>query len=264
VSLLGVLGAVSLSVAAADGTVPRERIGHDVWGFKEGAPENVISIAQSDDGFLWLGTPSGLFRFDGSRFERFQPSSGDALLSTQVSAVFAPPTGGLWVGYLFGGFSFIRNGKVRNFGNLPSETRSVRVFAQGPDGVVWATCSTGLWRFEDPHWVHPGAEWNVPPGLLFHIGFDRQGVLWTLGDYGPLLFLRPGASRFEIVQEHLEPEAPAKNSWTYDFRIDADRRVMSDPSSRPPWLHDIQDRRDPLPALPLLTKGSVEIVDRRD
>ena len=58
---------------------------------------------------------SGLFRFDGVRFELFRSPFGDQLLSTNVSALFAPPTGGLWVGYRFGGFSFLKNGKLTNF-----------------------------------------------------------------------------------------------------------------------------------------------------
>jgi ligand-binding sensor domain-containing protein len=60
------------------------------------------SLAQTTDGFLWLGGPSGLFRFDGTRFERFHALSGDQLLSTDVYAVSAVPSGGLWVGYAFG------------------------------------------------------------------------------------------------------------------------------------------------------------------
>lgn len=73
------------------------------------------SLAQTTDGFLWLGGPSGLFRFDGTRFERFHALSGDQLLSTDVYAVSAVPSGGLWVGYAFGGVSFVNNGQVKNY-----------------------------------------------------------------------------------------------------------------------------------------------------
>jgi hypothetical protein len=38
------------------------QVGHDVWTFKEGAPEDIISIAQTTDGFLGLASPTGLFR----------------------------------------------------------------------------------------------------------------------------------------------------------------------------------------------------------
>ena len=87
-------------------TAPSEvqRLVHESWTFKEGAPEGVTAFAQTADGYLWVGAPEGLFRFDGVRFELFRSPFGDPLHSTNVSALFA---GGdrLWVGYVFGGFS---------------------------------------------------------------------------------------------------------------------------------------------------------------
>jgi hypothetical protein len=47
------------------------QVGHDVWTFKEGAPETISALAQTADGYLWVGTATGLFRFDGTRFEPF-------------------------------------------------------------------------------------------------------------------------------------------------------------------------------------------------
>src|SRR5215469_8894679 len=79
---------------------------HDTWTFKDGAPENVVALAQTNDGLLWLGGPSGLYRFDGRQFEFFRSAFGEELLSTDISSLYAPATGGLWIGYLFGGTSF--------------------------------------------------------------------------------------------------------------------------------------------------------------
>jgi hypothetical protein len=67
------------------------------------------------------------------RFELFRPSLGERLLSTDVTAVFAPARGGLWVGYLFGGFSFVNNGNVSNF---PMATGTVTGFAEDRAGIA--------------------------------------------------------------------------------------------------------------------------------
>jgi ligand-binding sensor domain-containing protein len=88
------------------------QVGHDSWTFKDGAPSDVTCLAQTNDGFLWLGGPNGLFRFDGTRFEPFNSPFGDRLLSTNLYSLFAPPSGGLWIGYTFGGFSFLDKGRV--------------------------------------------------------------------------------------------------------------------------------------------------------
>src|SRR5271154_789240 len=133
------------------------QVGHDSWTFKDGAPAEVSCLAQTNDGFLWLGGPNGLFRFDGTRFEPFSSPFGDRLFSTDLNSLFAPPSGGLWIGYTLGGFSFLDKGRVTNYAG---ETGSVYGFAQNPDGIVWAGTTSGLWRFDHSRWQPIGIEWN--------------------------------------------------------------------------------------------------------
>ena len=153
------------------------QVGHDIWTFKEGAPADITCLAQTNDGFLWLGGPEGLFRFDGTRFEPFSSPFGDLLLSTNLYSLFAPLSGGLWIGYTFGGFSFLDKGRVTNYA---SETGSVYGFAQDRDGIVWAGASSGLWRFDHSGWQHIGVEWKLRPDALRRLDLIQRGYfgLW--------------------------------------------------------------------------------------
>jgi ligand-binding sensor domain-containing protein len=135
------------------------QVGHDSWTFQQEAHADVACLAQTYDGFLWLGGHNGLFRFDGTRFEPFTSTSGDRLLSTDLSSLFAPRSGVLWIGYRFGGFSFLDKGRVTNYAR---EIGSVYGFAQDRDGIVWAGTSSGLWRFDLSKWQNVGVEWNAP------------------------------------------------------------------------------------------------------
>jgi signal transduction histidine kinase/ligand-binding sensor domain-containing protein len=216
--------------ARAQSPVPdSQRIIHDSWTFKQGAPEFVQSIAQTGDGYLWLGTLSGLFRFDGVRFERFRPAFGDQLQSLNVSALFAPPTGGLWVGYLLGGFSFLKNGKITNFTKLPSATGTVNGFAQDRHGIVWAAASSGVWQYDGSSWQKNPAGWN-PKLRAGQVGFDRDGVLWALTDGRgmdfprQMFYLPPNGRKFQESADHLLVEGL---TW------DADRTVLTGPDKRP-------------------------------
>jgi ligand-binding sensor domain-containing protein len=130
-----------------------QQIVHESWTFKDGAPEQPAAFAQTADDYLWVGSPAGLFRFDGVRFELFRSPFGDSLRSTDISALLAAD-GGLWVGYVFGGFSFVKNGKVTNF---DVSTSTVTGFAQDNQGITWASSNTrasggGLWRFDGSSW----------------------------------------------------------------------------------------------------------------
>ncbi|HXJ41291.1 MAG TPA: hypothetical protein VNH18_18560, partial [Bryobacteraceae bacterium] len=63
--LLLLLVLASLGCPSLFGQKPRAanlQVGHDVWTFKEGAPQNLLALAQTTDGFLWIGTPTGFFR----------------------------------------------------------------------------------------------------------------------------------------------------------------------------------------------------------
>ena len=236
------------------------QVGHDAWSFKEGAPQNLLALAQTADGFLWIGTPTGFFRFDGSRFEPFHSRFGDQLLSTNVHSLYAPPTGGLWIGYTFGGFSFVNDERVTNYGGeIASSTGSVYNFAQARDGILWAATGSGLWRFNHSSWQRVGAEWNAPLEAVGEARFDREGILWILtggANYAStrrLFYLSPGARKFRAAETNLNVDG---------FTLDPDGKVVTSPSSKR-VVHNADDNSDDGPlAYPILRKESFQMVDR--
>jgi signal transduction histidine kinase/ligand-binding sensor domain-containing protein len=233
------------------------RVGYQFWGFQEGAPGSVSAVAQTTDGFLWVGGASGLFRFDGSRFEPFRSLFGDQLLSTiNVFALFAPPSGGLWVGYTFGGFSFLNNGRVKNY---DAATGSVWGFAQARDGIVWAATTSGLWRFEHSRWQRLGDEWNAAIRAARHLGFDRDGILWVIAG-NTLLYHLPGSRHFEIAEKDLEAVGPTSAGFT----LDVDRFVVTDPASSPPGNPSSDNEGSRPRAYPVLKAHSDQIIDRNN
>src|SRR4051794_1601051 len=69
------------------------------WQSDSGLPQNsVLSIAQTPDGFLWLGTEEGLARFDGLAFRVFDTRNTPELHSQEISALLADREGRLWIG----------------------------------------------------------------------------------------------------------------------------------------------------------------------
>jgi signal transduction histidine kinase/ligand-binding sensor domain-containing protein len=256
--LILLIAAFSWQWGMAETAVPQaQRIIHESWTFKDGAPEGVSALAQTADGFLWLGAPAGLVRFDGVRFEPFRSPFGDQLLSTYVFALFAPPTGGLWVGYAFGGFSFIKNGRVTNFAH---DTGSVYSFAQDKNGVVWAGTGGGLWRFDGSAWQHITAVWNAPVTNVCQVRFDRDGTLWVLtdslrSDVGKRLFyLLPGGTQFRNAGNNLFVEG---------FTLDADNLVLTTHERGGPAGSGI-NLEESLPAYPLLKRDSDQMLDRNN
>ena len=231
-------------------TSTRLQVGHDSWTFKEGAPTNVEVLAQTSDGFLWLGTSGGLFHFDGVRFEAFNSPFGDRLLSNSVRSLFAPASGGLWIGYLFGGFTFLNNGRVKNYNSDPATpTGSVNTIAQDRDGIVWAATTSGVWKFEHSTWQ------RVVSGIFETVGMDRDGVVWAL-TAGKLYCHRPGRKQIQLAEED-----PSITSSTR-FTLDADGAVVTSPAMGHRVSKSSSNPEERLPAYPVLRKDCGQIIDR--
>ena len=93
--------ALSLSLAmSAFATDPRRELSqyqHDSWGSERGFPGGAVSsIAQTTDGYLWIGTDRGLVRFDGLNFRLYQ-SGGPGMPIGAVSQLSADKQGNLWI-----------------------------------------------------------------------------------------------------------------------------------------------------------------------
>lgn len=173
---------------------------HTAWTYADGVPGEVHALAQTTDGYLWVGTSTGLVRFDGVRFERFQPSSGLPYRQGNVDSLLATPDGGLWVSYWYGGLSFIHNGKVTNYGeggiSIPFLT--AYEFARDRQGVIWAVAgSTGLFRFDGSEWEKIGPDWGYT-GRADTVFVDRGGRVWV-GTGAGMSFLPEGEKRFQIA-----------------------------------------------------------------
>lgn len=83
--------ALALPVIAQDQTI--SQMVHTSWTGRDGAPQGMVSLAQTPDGILWIGTFAGLFAFDGLKFDAFAPKSGSpAPLGGTIQYLFVSKT----------------------------------------------------------------------------------------------------------------------------------------------------------------------------
>ena len=170
---------------------------HTAWGSKDGAPSVVKALAQSADGYLWVGSHDGLYRFDGVNFERYQPQSGGPFPAKDVTSLLALPNGDLWIAFKSRGLTLLRNGNATNYPTRDGVLGgAVSGFAQDREGTIWAVTGGGLARLEGDRWKEIGKDWNLPERSVRAIFLDRQGTLWVATE-DTLVFLPSGAHRFQ-------------------------------------------------------------------
>lgn len=202
--LMCLLGAVSCWTSLAE--TPQRTIvqyTHTAWGEKEGAPKDIRAIAQTKDGYLWLASANGLFRFDGITFEHYEPQSGPALTAGSVRALLALPYGDLWIGSSSGTISHLRNGQAKTYTRRDGVPEGkVCCLTQDRQGAIWAGTSTGLARFAGGRWEEIGKEWNFNAKSTNALFLDHRGNLWVATE-DTIIFLPSGTRSFQSTSIHV-------------------------------------------------------------
>jgi signal transduction histidine kinase/ligand-binding sensor domain-containing protein len=139
---------IAATVATAlEPTTSLANYNRQIWVMENGLPQNTIqAMAQTQDGFIWLGTEVGLVRFDGNGFQLFDRNSKPALPGSDIRCLLAAKDGGLWVG-TSEGLARWMDGKTTTFSireGLPGNV--ILAVVEGAWGSIWVYTDGGLAR----------------------------------------------------------------------------------------------------------------------
>ncbi len=154
---------------------------HDVWTTESGLPQNsVIAIAQTRDGYLWLGTEEGLVRFDGARFVTFDKSNVPGLQSNVVVALLVDRHDGLWFGTTGGGLISLSHGvfKIYTTQNGLSNDSILALHEDGQGDLWIATDGGGLNRLHNGRFQTFTRRDGLADNTVFSLCGDRKGGVW--------------------------------------------------------------------------------------
>jgi ligand-binding sensor domain-containing protein len=178
---------------------PSPDYGLTVWAAEKGQPPgDVFAIAQDAEGYLWLGTPNGLYRFDGARFTPWNAiSPATPLPNGPVHALIGAPDGSLWIG-LGGGGGVVRvvRGQVTRYTPVEGAPPGVTGMIQDRQGAIWAAANRGLYRFLNDRWTLMGEPDGYNGAEAFSVYEDRSGSVWAGTAAG---VYRRSKDRFELV-----------------------------------------------------------------
>ncbi|HSU55448.1 MAG TPA: two-component regulator propeller domain-containing protein [Candidatus Dormibacteraeota bacterium] len=146
---------------------------------EEGLPENkIMSVLQSRDGYLWVGTYNGLARFDGVRFVLFDSSNTRAMRDSSVTTLFEARDGTLWIGHSTGEITRLRGSTLESVA-VPSRPNpgKIRAFGQDETGELWLLNFEGMLTR-----VRDGMTFTLPSGEavnLLELANSTDGRLWV-------------------------------------------------------------------------------------
>jgi len=143
----------------------------------DGLPDTQVNaIAQTPDGYLWLGTRRGVVRYDGLNFRLYGPEDTPALPSGQIQALSVDRSGRLWVGTTRG-LAVLEKGVFRTIDDAQVPHRITWKVVEDSSGRLWVGGEFGV-RVGD------GRTFTAVPGVdafIYALGQDRTGRMWFAG-----------------------------------------------------------------------------------
>jgi ligand-binding sensor domain-containing protein/signal transduction histidine kinase len=170
------------------------------WQREQGLPQNSVrAMAQTSDGYLWVGNDDGVARFDGMRFVSFGLREG--LNSGPVQTLFGDSDGTLWIGSSGGGLSHWKDGKFTTYtmrDGLPSD--SITALAEDNEGRLWVGTEAGLVIWRNAAAGNPAEFRGKTITTLFK---DRTGTMWV-GATGAGIFYSKGDQFIPLKEPAVE------------------------------------------------------------
>ncbi len=205
-------GMLCVGVAAAAPEPRQDRLADIAFqhiGQAQGMPNAIAtSLAEDGQGFLWIGSPGGLSRWDGYHFRVYQADAqrDGALPDNYVQALHGDAHGRLWVGTTSAGL--LRHDPATDRfvrypvgGDAGLSHVSVRQMVDDGEGGLWVVTDGGLDRLNPAsnRIEHASRSWAALAGAQVRVLLrDRRGALW-LGSAAGLFRREPGATQLEAV-----------------------------------------------------------------
>jgi signal transduction histidine kinase/ligand-binding sensor domain-containing protein len=222
------LQSVAMAAASPDTGSPRlmAHYTHQRWSEESETPRPVFALAQDRRGYLWIAAATGLFRFDGIRFEPVGAGI-DFVAQGAPSAILVRRNGDVWTNFeRTGRFAVYRDGRLRLLDAPPSPDR-VLAMHETADGTIWVlTEKIGLplLRYRAGRWDSFGTKAGAPLDNPFSMVVTTDGTAWvSFALSGKIARVRPGASRLEFIRHDPGAQArlsldPQERVWISDMR----------------------------------------------
>jgi len=181
---------------ALNPTLDAGQYAHTAWKVRDGFSKGSISaIAQTPDGYLWLGTQFGLLRFDGIKNVPWQPPADQQLPSNAIMSLLVAHDGTLWIGSLKGLASW-KDGKLTQYPELAEQY--IYKLLEDHEGTLWAaggSATTGrLCAIRNGNAQCYGEDGSLGRAA-FNLYEDSKGNLWV-GVKEGLWRWKPGPPQF--------------------------------------------------------------------
>ena len=133
------------------------------------------AIAETEEGFIWIGSYSGLIRYDGNNFERIDSTTG----ITSVVSLYVDSKNRLWIGTNDNGVAVMDRGEYTHYNNVEGlKSSSIRSIVEDNDGNIFVATTHGIGMIDSEMVLHALDEPQINEDYICELRLGPDGVIY--------------------------------------------------------------------------------------
>ncbi|MBR5377163.1 MAG: HD domain-containing protein [Lachnospiraceae bacterium] len=215
------------------------------------------AIAETSDGFIWIGSYAGLIRYDGNTFERMDSTGG----LTSIKCLFVDSSDRLWIGTNDNGIAVMERGELKRWSKLDGMTSAhTRDITEGKDGMIYVATTNGITMIDQDYNLTAVEEPEVVGADMRYLRTGTDGMIYATTNEGSLMLIRDGK-----LQRYVSVEAsPIGGAGAVIPDPDDPYRVYQEAADNKLYHVDLKDgfkEIDRIDIAPLKYVMNMEIID---
>ena len=147
------------------------------------------AIAQTSEGFIWIGSYAGLIRYDGNTFERMDSTTG----ISSIKCLFVDSRNRLWMGTNDNGVAVMEKGEFRTWGKLDGmKSAHTRAITEDAEGTIYVATTCGIVKIAPDNTLSMMEDEAIAEANMRDLRTGSDGVIYGLTNFGDLLTIRDG------------------------------------------------------------------------
>ena len=162
-----------------------------LYNNRNGLPTSEANvITETRDGFIWIGSYSGLIRYDGNTFERIDSTTGIA----NVGSLFVDSKDRLWIGTNDAGVYLMEKGQTRRW-NEADGLRALKIcnMAEDDNGIVYVSSTAGIYMFDEDLNMTSIEDPRITDMYIDVLVADSEGTIYGVSNQDEIFTIRNGA-----------------------------------------------------------------------
>lgn len=147
------------------------------------------AIAETSDGFIWIGSYSGLIRYDGNTFERIDSTTGIA----SVVSLFVDSRERLWIGTNDSGVAVMEKNEYHIYNKSDGlKSSTIRSIVEGPDGNIYIATTRGIAMIDQDLTLHTMDEPLINEEYIRVLRLGADDVIYGVTTSGAVFTMQDG------------------------------------------------------------------------